>query len=49
MKLSKALIREDLKDLKIMLKKANETGLPQMGLSASELQERINEINYLLK
>lgn len=42
------LIKEDLKDLKRLLKIAKATGKKQLGLSASELSERIAEIKNLL-
>ena len=42
------LIREDLKDLEARLKKAEETGQRQLGLTAADLKMRIKEIKQLL-
>lgn len=43
-----ALIKQDIKELKILLNKAIETGKPQMGCSAEYLQARIKETEALL-
>jgi hypothetical protein len=43
-----ALIKQDLKSLKSMFKKAVKTGNLQMGLTATDLQSRINETKMLL-